>query len=93
MEPWLRRRAPGRPLICNGQKFFLRPEIIDDGVTGLLCDPRDPDSIAGAVIRLLKDGDLRRRVAAAGREMVRERYELSRIIDRNEAYYRRLAKN
>jgi glycosyltransferase involved in cell wall biosynthesis len=87
---WLEGLASGKAVVAS--KTGPGPEIIDDGVTGLLCDPANPDSIADAVIRLMKDPGLRRSVAAAGRQMVQERYELSRIIDRNEAYYRRLAK-
>jgi glycosyltransferase involved in cell wall biosynthesis len=87
---WLEGLASSKAVVAS--KTGPGPEIIDDGVTGLLCDPTNPDSIADAVIRLLKDGELRRRVAGAGRQMVQERYELSKIIDRNEVYYRRLTK-
>jgi glycosyltransferase involved in cell wall biosynthesis len=85
---WLEGLASGKAVVAS--RTGPGPEIIDDGETGLLCDPHDPDSIAGAVIRLLNDSGLRRRLGDAARRMVRERYELEPIIDRNEAYYRRI---
>ena len=87
---WLEGLAAGKAVLAS--KTGPGTEIIDDGVTGLLCDPRDPDSIAAAMLRLLKDPALRQRLGAAGRAMVHERYELDKIIDRNEAYYRRITK-
>lgn len=42
------------------------PELIRDGVDGLLCDPT-PEAIAGAIRRLLEDRTLRRRLGTAAR--------------------------
>jgi L-malate glycosyltransferase len=44
------------------------PEVVEDGVSGLLVPPRDPEALAAALLRLLEDEPLRRRLAAAGRE-------------------------
>ncbi|RKY57866.1 MAG: hypothetical protein DRP94_07835 [Candidatus Latescibacterota bacterium] len=42
-------------------------EAVVDGVTGLLVDPRSPEEVAGAVIELLEDRDLRERLGREGR--------------------------
>ena len=42
------------------------PEVVEDGRTGVLVEPRDPNQLAGAIIRLIEDGPLRSRMAAAG---------------------------
>ncbi len=42
------------------------PWTIDDGVTGLLIDPGDPQAIADAIERVIEDGELRRRLIAEG---------------------------
>lgn len=50
-----------------------------DGETGLLVDPRDPNAIAGAMVRLLRDEDLAHRLGEQARhraltEMSWDRY-------------------
>lgn len=86
---WLEGMATGKALVVS--KTGPGPEIVDDGVTGLLCDPRDPDSIAGQIIRLLNDAPLRWRLGSAARQAAVERYSLDKIVEQNLAYYRTLA--
>jgi glycosyltransferase involved in cell wall biosynthesis len=42
-------------------------EVVEDGVTGILVRPEDGDAFARAVLRLVEDDDLRRRMGEAGR--------------------------
>jgi glycosyltransferase involved in cell wall biosynthesis len=51
------------------------PELVEDGRTGLLVPPRDPDALADALARLLDDAGLRQRLGMAGRERVVAEYE------------------
>ena len=46
------------------------PEIVKDGVNGLLIEPRDPGQIRDAILRLYGDEDLRRRMGEQGRQFV-----------------------
>src|SRR5690606_13164565 len=57
--------AAGVPVV--GTRAGGMPESIEDGVTGLLCDVRDPAGIAAAVLRLLDDPALGARLAEAAR--------------------------
>ncbi len=50
------------------------PEIVVDGETGILAPPGDPDALAAAVLRLIKDPELAQRLATAGRKLVGQRY-------------------
>ena len=50
-----------------------------EGVTGLIVEPDDPGAVATAVIRLLGDGSLRRRLGHAGRAAVEEYYNWDRV--------------
>jgi glycosyltransferase involved in cell wall biosynthesis len=44
------------------------PEMIQDGVNGLLCKPRDPVCLAQKICTLIEDADLRQRVSRAARK-------------------------
>ena len=48
------------------------PELVEDGVNGVLAPAGDPVALAGAIRRLLDDDDLRRRLGDAGRRRVRD---------------------
>jgi len=57
-------QALGTPMIASG--VCGNPEVVEDGVNGLLVDPRDPADLARAGQRLLDDPDLGRRFVAEG---------------------------
>jgi glycosyltransferase involved in cell wall biosynthesis len=50
------------------------PEYVEDGVNGLLSTPGDAGQLAEAILRLLGDADLRRRMGENGRRTVIERF-------------------
>lgn len=50
------------------------PEVIDDGITGLLVPPESPAALAAAVARLLDDGALRARLTAVGQARAETTY-------------------
>jgi glycosyltransferase involved in cell wall biosynthesis len=66
------------------------PELVIDGETGLLVPPRDPDALGGALLRMLEDGELRRRTARAGRALVDARFSTRIKVDATAALYQRL---
>jgi len=82
--------AMGKPVVAS--KTGPGPEIIEDGVSGLLCDPHDPHSIAQAVIRLLKDRDLASRLGLAARQRALREFSLDKLVGRNVEFYRRCLK-
>ena len=46
------------------------PEMVEDGRTGYLVPPRDEKALADAIVRLLRDGELRHRLGASGKRKV-----------------------
>jgi glycosyltransferase involved in cell wall biosynthesis len=58
------------------------PELIRDSIDGLLVAPSDVDGLAAAIARLMDDGELRRRLGAAGRRRVIENYNLRQNVAR-----------
>ena len=58
--------AQSQKLACLSTRVSGIPELIDDGITGLLVPPRSPDALAQALVRLIDDPALRRRLGDAG---------------------------
>jgi glycosyltransferase involved in cell wall biosynthesis len=50
------------------------PDVVNDGVTGLLIPPSNPEALAAAIGRLAGDPALRRRMGEAGRTLVEREY-------------------
>lgn len=67
------------------------PEAVIPGVTGELVPPSDPKSLAAAIVRLLKDAELRRQYGHAGREHVAAHFGVDRLVDGTLDCYRRFA--
>jgi glycosyltransferase involved in cell wall biosynthesis len=65
------------------------PELIRDGVDGLLVPPADEESLARAILRLKNDGDLRLRLGQEARRRVLEGYDVSRNVERLAEVFRR----
>ena len=64
------------------------PELITEGITGLLRGVGDVEGLASAIINLLRDEDLRAAMGRAGREKVNE-FTLDALGERTLAAYRR----
>jgi glycosyltransferase involved in cell wall biosynthesis len=69
------------------------PEVVADRQTGLLVPPRDHVAMAQALLRLLGDEDLRRRMGAAGQSRVRERFSAERMVQDTLTVYQRVAQH
>ena len=68
------------------------PEAVVDGRTGFLVPPRDPDALARAIVRILRDPVLARRMGREGRQRVEERFSLDHFVSRIEALYAELVR-
>jgi glycosyltransferase involved in cell wall biosynthesis len=67
------------------------PEVVDDGNTGLLVPPRDHSAMTQALIQLLEDQALRRRMGEAGFARVNAQFTVERMIAGTAAVYARVA--
>lgn len=63
------------------------PEVITDGSTGLLADPKNPDEFVAALQSLKDDPDLRTRLGSAAKELHRAEYTVEKFAERIEAVY------
>jgi len=64
------------------------PEIVADGVTGLIADPRSPTQLEEALTRLVQDAPLRRQLAHAGKAHARRVYAPEKFAAAVEEIYR-----
>jgi N-acetyl-alpha-D-glucosaminyl L-malate synthase BshA len=84
----LEAMACGVPVVAS--RVGGLPEVIDDGVTGALCEVSDVEGMALRGLELLTNTRLRDDVAAAARRVVVERFCVDRIVPQYEAVYRRV---
>jgi L-malate glycosyltransferase len=63
------------------------PELVEDGVTGILCPPDDLAAMSAASIRLLTDETLHARMAHAARKRATDRFTDRKIVPMYERYY------
>jgi glycosyltransferase involved in cell wall biosynthesis len=70
---------------CGGS-----PEVVVDGVSGIVVPVRDVAALAAAVERLHDDPELRRRMGAAARERIRTGFRIEDTIAKTLALYRSL---
>lgn len=83
----LEAMAAARP--CVVTRVGGNAEVLDDGRTGWLVPPHDPDALAAALAHALGDrAEAARRAAAARRAMIEER-SIDVMVRRHEAFYLR----
>lgn len=80
----------GKPAIVSQVDGL--PEVIVDGMTGLLARPGDATAFAGCIERLLLDPALAQALGAAGRERAARCFDSVRMVDEFDVLYHRLAR-
>lgn len=80
--------AFSKPVVASA--VGAMPEIIEDGRSGILVEPDDPDALARALRTVLSDPGLGQRLGAEGRLRVRERFRHEIMGERYEREFQRL---
>jgi len=65
--------AAGTPVVAAAMGSI--PDVVEDGVSGLLAAPDDPASLAEAAARIARDGDLAASLAGGGRARVERDFD------------------
>jgi len=84
----LESMAAGVPVIAT--RVGGSPEVVEDGVSGLLIPPRDADALAGAIARLLEDRALASTLGQAGMRRVTEWFSIEHAVHETEHLYESL---
>lgn len=87
--PIVLMEAMAMEIPCVTTRITGIPELIRDGIDGILVAPSDDDELADAIARLARDPALRRRIGRAGRERVIDKYHLGRNTERLAETFRR----
>lgn len=77
--------AGGAPILATAVGGV--PELIEDGVHGLLVEPKEPRALAAGIDRLLADPELAQRLGHAARERQQREYDLDAVLRRLESLY------
>ena len=81
----LEAMALSRPVVASNVGGI--PEMVVDGVTGLLVPPHDPPALAAAIVRLLLDHQLADMVARAGHDLVHDRFCIQLMVNAVQELY------
>jgi glycosyltransferase involved in cell wall biosynthesis len=81
--------ACGKPIVATTAGGI--PEVVVNGETGLLAEPRDHHAMARAIARLLNDERLRTRMGQAGLVRVRQHFTVERMVAQTVRVYARVA--
>jgi colanic acid/amylovoran biosynthesis glycosyltransferase len=87
--PVVLMEAMAMEIPCVATNITGVPELIRDGVDGLLAAPSDTEALAEKIASLIDDAALRRKLGEAGRRRVMEKYDLQRNTDRLANIFRR----
>lgn len=75
----------GKPVIASNVGGI--PELIEDGITGILIPPARPKDLAKAIITLLQNNELALGMGQAGRKRAEEYFDVKRWVDKTIALY------
>ena len=75
----LEAMSRGLPMIASNMGGFT--EIVEDRVSGFLVDPMSVESVADAIVAMVDDADLRKRMGAASAARWRDCFRAARMLD------------
>ena len=78
--------AAGKPVVATN--VGGTSEAIVDGATGILVPPRNVDALTMAIVSLVDDIGLQKRLGEAGRERARKNYTIDKYVSRLDEMYR-----
>lgn len=80
--------AASKPIVSTSVDGI--PESVAEESTGLLVPPENPEALSQALIRLLKDNELRKQMGVSARARVEENFTLKQMVENTQAIYREI---
>jgi glycosyltransferase involved in cell wall biosynthesis len=84
----LEAMAASKPIVATGVSAI--PEIVLDGETGLLVPPRDAESLAQAIMKLVIDPNLASSLGHAGYKRLKEQFTVEKMVKDTVDVYRKI---
>lgn len=84
----LEAMAAARPVVANAHGGCT--EIINDGVTGILVEPNQPQDMADAIVYLIKNPTIRMSMGKAGKERLESNFSMKVFIEKWSKLYEQL---
>lgn len=81
--------ACGIPIVATNVGGL--PEVVDDGVSGIIVPPKNAEQVALALERLIVDKELRDKMGINGREKVEKQYNWQNNVNQMVSLYRKLS--
>jgi glycosyltransferase involved in cell wall biosynthesis len=78
----------GKPVV--GTNVGGIPEIIDEGLTGFIVPPFSPEPLAQAIIKILQDSELAKRMGFEGFNKAQVNFSIARSINETQQIYQQL---
>lgn len=78
--PWALLEAMAAKVPSIATRVGAVPEMIKDGISGLLCTPGNPEELGRAITRLTHESDLRKNIAVDAHQTVLNKFTLREMI-------------
>jgi glycosyltransferase involved in cell wall biosynthesis len=83
---WLEAMAMGKAVVTSN--IGWAKEIIDNNTDGFLVNPKDHEAFANAIIKLLKDNDLRNAISKNAENKINQKFTTDVIVEQNINFYK-----
>jgi glycosyltransferase involved in cell wall biosynthesis len=83
--------AAGKPVVAT--RVGGVPEMVEDGVTGLLCDPGNSEQLAKSLLTLLQNPALQREMGQRAKQRAEKRYQASAVAQSTVEAYRSILRS
>lgn len=72
---------------CIGTRIGGIPEVIEDGVTGYICELGDVETAASKAVQLLSDQQLHQQISRGALQAVNQKFHSTEIVNQYEQLY------
>jgi glycosyltransferase involved in cell wall biosynthesis len=80
--------ACGTPVIMTDKGSG--PEVVEDGISGMLVNPLSPPDLANIILKLIKNDALRTQIGDQGYKRARQKFNVKTLVNQNLMLYQEM---